>query len=381
MRPADYHLATMVDPAPTEGLLAELEAPASAPRQMPAFVTDLSGRRLTVRFESALNRHGSYLVRRQNVMLFGSNNLVTPSGQWSCEARTHKRQFLHYFHQDFYERDFPGARPRIGQIRDSLRLLTEHLTATDITYLDEPIFLATPLEPPIWGRWITAVLPKIRHYLAQGAAQAFFCHVEHNWQRAFLQFHGVPAAKILAHDPGRTYICRDVTTVEFSETNFALSAAERAHTLGLADRFRGKIPSPPNIYVARLARSAKNPHYRVLRNEAELAVALQKLGFAVIEPEFMSFAAQIALFAGAKNLVCLGGSAIFNAAFCAAGTKIIDIESSDTYTRDHARFFASAGLECGVVFGAEDLDSPSPAHKNWTVDVSKVVGIVKRFMS
>jgi hypothetical protein len=69
------------------GELRVLETPKEIPQIAPAMIEDLSGRGLNLAPIPERRLHGSYLVQRQNVLLFGPNNLVTLQGELCCEAR------------------------------------------------------------------------------------------------------------------------------------------------------------------------------------------------------------------------------------------------------------------------------------------------------
>jgi capsular polysaccharide biosynthesis protein len=127
--------------------------------------------------------------------------------------------------------------------------------------------------------------------------------------------------------------------------------------------------------------SDANPHYRVLQNEAELSGVLAERGFAVIEPEKLPINEQIDLYASAKSIVSLGGSALFNIAYCAPSTKIVTIESSDYFVHSHARLLSFFDMDYGIIFGAQDLSDPEPIHKRWTIDVNRACAAIEKFMS
>ncbi len=137
--------------------------------------------------------------------------------------------------------------------------------------------------------------------------------------------------------------------------------------------------SPKKLFVSRLSRSMANPNYRVLQNETELAAMLEELGFFTIEPELLPIERQISIFSTAEQVVCLGGSGLFNAAFCAPGTSVVTIESSNAYIGTHTEFLASLGLRYGVIFGREDPEDQSEWHKRWTIDVPRVREALTRF--
>jgi capsular polysaccharide biosynthesis protein len=171
-------------------------------------------------------------------------------------------------------------------------------------------------------------------------------------------------------------------TVEYSVTNMTISAAERANFFEMvASHHVAGLERPRKLFVSRLSRSKANPNYRVLQNEAELAAILETLGFATIEPETLPFARQIALFGAAEQVVFVGGSGVYNAVFCAPGTSVVTIESSDTYILGHTELLSSLGLRYGVIFGREDPEDLSTSHRRWSVDVEAVRSVLEPFFA
>ena len=347
---------------------------------MPAFIADLSGRELSLATPPWQYVHGSYLVRREDVLLFGPNHVVSPAGFWSCEARSFKEQFLWYLDQDSYNKMYPGTKPRLAE-KAQRGLRTAAMQPGDATVLDMPVFLATPLEPPNWGRWIATVAPKVMQFKLYGQGRKFLCYTALEWQKAFLHALGLQEDEILQHDPGRTYICRDLQTVEYSVTNMTVSALERANFFEIVNRLRLRITPRPKLFVSRLSRLRDNPNNAGLKNEAALAAMLAERGFALVEPEQLPFEAQVSLFAGAREVVCLGGPALFNTVFCAPGTRVVTIESSADLTAVHADLLASLDLDYGVIFGAQDPSDAPPRDKRWTLDLPRAAEVLDRFFT
>ena len=376
---AHYHNVPMADRAINAGLIATLEAPRNTPRTPPDFILDLSQSALSFQPSPTLTVHGSYLVRYQDALLFGPNNLVTPDGCWSCETRKNKNYIIPYMHEDFYNRIFPGPKPIVEFSGLPTRLDTSNLHSEDVEIIEEPVFLGTPLEPPIWGRWVTTVLPKVLHHGRHAPTRRFLCHAAHSWQKDFLKIVGLPAEALLPHNPGRAFICRDVMTVEFSELDLCISLAERTNLLKIIRENKPDYLSPPKIYLSRLSRSRANPNYRVLQNEAALAAALEAIGFVTVDPELLTIAQQLALFSKAEIVVSPGGSGIFNAAFCPPSTRIVTIESSTKYIGVHAAMLASLGLRHGIIFGREDPSDLNTSHRRWTLDINPAIQIIESF--
>ena len=375
-----YDGIVLDDPPETFGLLCVLEPPVKKAFPAPDLVVDLSGKDILFAVDAEQHIHGSYLVRRNDALLFGPNHLVVPEGFWSCEARTYKGQFLEYFEFPFYNKMFPGVRPTLEHQGAQTRIGTISLAESGGAFhIDAPVFLATPVEPPIWGRWVSTVLPKVIQYLQHMPNRMFFCYVEMEWQKRFLKFLGVSDSMILPHDPGKTYICRDIATVEYSITNMTVSAWERTNYIEIAARCWHFEKWPERIFVSRRSRSIANPNYRVLVNEQQLADMLHTLGFVTIEPELLPYDVQISLFAAAREIVFVGGSAVFNAVFCSPGTSVMTIKSSTAYIATHAGLFASLNLRYGIIFGEEDTDDPASYHKRWHLDINRTRDAVMQF--
>jgi len=377
-----FHHLTLQQASLSLDVLRELEPAEHRPVNLPDFVLDLSGRDLGVNLGEQLRVHESLLVQRRDVLLFGSNNLVSRDGMLTNEARLWAFNWIEYLNAWFYNNTFPGLRPRVYKHDGAYQLdMSLFNRPPGVLALDEPVFLLTPGEAPIWGRWVATTIPKIMHYHKHGQGRKVLCHVQHPWQLAALLELGIPQDRIIPHDPGATYLCRDVMTVEYGDTDVRLSRGERNAYLELLISKRIPIEAPPKLFVSRLTKAVQSPNTRVLQNEQELARALQGLGFAIIEPEKLTLVLQMALFSRAESVVFLGGSAIYNTAFCRPDAKVVTIESSGTFVNGHAGFFASLGLDYGVIFGQQDLGDPTLTHKRWTLDVEPAVAAIRAYVA
>jgi len=86
--------------------------------------------------------------------------------------------------------------------------------------------------------------------------------------------------------------------------------------------------SPRRLYVSR--RTLAYP-MRVLADEARLEAALRKRGFAIMHPERMAVADQIAVFRDAEVVVGPTGAGLANALFCRPGARIVELQP-ETFT-------------------------------------------------
>ncbi|WP_068187816.1 glycosyltransferase 61 family protein [Mycobacterium sp. UM_CSW] len=367
---------------PSDGTLTVIEAPKVEQLRPAEFICNLSGKEIPDCFSTRAEIHGSYLVSRPDVILFGPNHLVSQSGHWSCETRTFKRQFMEFVTAAGFSHIHPGVKPHIEFEGDEIVLDCTTLSQDNVHSIIEPVFLATPLEPDNWGRWLATVLPKCVQFKKFGNGRKFFCWAAHPWQRDLLQLMGIDAAHVLEHDPGKTYFCRDIQTVEYSVADLSVSDAEKEVYADLADARRRDSADifGERIFVSRLSISAKYPHYRVLQNECELIAALGKLGFKTVQPEQLPLKEQIGIFARAKCVVALGGAALFSVRFCPPGTTVVTIESSDHFVRGHAMMLSSTGHRFGIIFGQQDLADPAPIHKRWTIDVERACAAIREIL-
>jgi len=181
--------------------------------------------------------------------------------------------------------------------------------------------------------------------------------------------------------PAQYWSCRDVMTVEYSDADLVISPDEHLIFADLALKHWVSGERNRRLFISRKSISVEHPHYRVLQNEVDLSNALTERGFTVVEPETLSIEEQIDLYASAEYIVSLGGSALFNMVFCAPGTKVVTIESSDYFIHTHSRLLSSLGLDYGIIFGEQDPSDPAPVHKRWTIDVDRACAAIEKFMS
>ena len=107
---------------PSDGTLSVVEAPKVGQLRPPEFVCNLSDKEIPDWFVSRDEVHGSYVVSRSDVLLFGANHLVSQSGLWSCETQMFKRQFMELVANPGFSHFFPGVKPGIEFEGDCSRL-------------------------------------------------------------------------------------------------------------------------------------------------------------------------------------------------------------------------------------------------------------------
>jgi hypothetical protein len=359
-----------------------IELPKLSDLRPPEFVRNFSDVAVSPWFWPRTEIHGSYLVSRPEVTLFGPSHLLSRDGLWSCETRAFKRLHMAHVAGRAFCRLYPGAKPGIEFEGEEIFLDFRKLRPRDVELIQEPVFLASPLEPDNWGRWIATTVPKAAQFKSHGYGRTFLCRAAHQWQRNFLRLLGIQDLQLMDHDPGKTYFCRDAATIEYSVANMSISDTEKQIYSDLAE-VCGRTTSDcfgDRIFISRLSHSARYPHYRVLQNETELMAALVDVGFKAVQPEQLSIAEQIGMFARARCVVALGGAALFSVCFCPPGTTVVTVEASDRFIRAHSMLLSSMGHRFGVIFGQQDLTDPAPVHKRWTIDVHRACAAIQEIL-
>ncbi|TJZ91407.1 glycosyltransferase family 61 protein [Paracoccus gahaiensis] len=251
------------------------------------------------------------------------------------------------------------------------------LSAVD---LDVRVLLGTSDEPVNYGMWLFIVIPAAHEFLTnRGSYDRFMCHCPRPWQRKILHVLGIGDDDLIEHDLEAVYRCASLTLHRASRRDLYVRESYRPALTWVAEKFGHPDSSPEKIFVSRLSRT-KNGAYRGLANEGELAGALEKLGFRIVEPELLAFPAQVDLFRNASAVVGLGGAGMFNTLFCRDGTKVVDIESGLKFLDSHCNIFSSCKLDYAIILGEEDLDDPRPVQKRWTIDLAASMAAIEGFL-
>jgi hypothetical protein len=106
--------------------------------------------------------------------------------------------------------------------------------------------------------------------------------------------------------------------------------------------------------------------------ELKLEKMFKKAGYEIIDPEDLeSIYSQADLFASASHIVGLAGASFINSIFCKKNTKVLILNSSDSYSFPHKEIVASFGLDVNI----------SPVQKPWrdyTYPAEMIFNLVKR---
>lgn len=225
-------------------------------------------------------------------------------------------------------------------------------------------------EPVNYGSFMFRQLPQLVWLRERGLA--FECYITERtaWIRDAIAAMGLPERPILSPAEVSGDVFDRIGFLSYPDAEGYLARTTRLALLELARRIRAERaaagPTPARIFVSRALSEVSKPHYRPLTNAQEIEEMFAARGYAVVHPETLSFAEQVRLFAGARAIVGLSGSGMLNAGFANVGTTVVDIESYADTVRQHAKFYASCGLNYAFAFGSI-LDRDRPIFSPWTL--------------
>jgi capsular polysaccharide biosynthesis protein len=118
----------------------------------------------------------------------------------------------------------------------------------------------------------------------------------------------------------------------------------------LRQRFQPTAPAPPT--GSRLFITRRGSTFRNVENEAQLAGLCQRYGFDVIMPETMSFAEQVARFAGAEAVIGVKGAALTNIIFCPSCCAVVVLSPADFVDPFYWDIAGQRQMAYAEIFGA-----------------------------
>jgi hypothetical protein len=355
-----------------------IDAPATWSRPPPEFVADLSGRRLAHSlFDTARSRHGTARVRFGPVLVYGSHHfhaVMDAGGRLALQESAPDRVRFRIAH---HLANPPPPAARVPRLAPGDPVAVD-LSPAEVTALPGPVFFASPTEPDNWGMWLLNVLPSVADWQARGRPGKLLCWVRFKWQRALLNFLGVPDESLVAQQEWRAYAVPGLTMHQYTAVDLVPTATDQAVFRRVAAMCGAPEPGGGKLFVSRKGFAARFGHRRLLDEDALIA-ALAARGFRTLEPETLPFREQVRAFRGARMVVGLGGAAMFSTVFCEPGTRLVSIESGPEFAENHASLFAAMGHRHGFILGRRDLDDPAPSHQRWSLDVAAAVRHIDAF--
>ena len=255
------------------------------------------------------------------------------------------------------------------RIRD--RIFVYFVTRKSIKDFRQRALFLHNLEPSNYGSFLFRQLPQL--LMLQGLPIEFDVYVVPErtaWFREALLMIGLPDKQILT--------VKEVTGDRFASVTFFndfdaegfLSEDVSTRMLALSRTVWPSHvhPGAQKLYISRLLSASARPEYRQLQDEAAVERFFERRGFAIVYPESLSFAEQIALFRQARMIAGPSGSGMLNAVFADPGVRLLDMESFHYTVRQHAKIYGSSKKTYGFLFGTLEPGSNAPPHiRSWSV--------------
>lgn len=317
-----------------------------------------------------------FVAEIAEAMVYGGSNLV-------LAGEVVLRHDLYDFPRDSTSEELHGRTlidPKNGRIRLFLHdEAPEHMSCAAVF---------TDACAPNYAHWLTEVLPRIAMFCAEKRFAKVPLIVDaglhRNLMESLLLVAGgereivcLPIGRAIAVDC--SYVTSACGYVPFGRRNTKLAG----HSHGVfspvalkkvrvrlieAVQQPGGVELPEKIYLRRTSGTRK------VTNVAEIEKLLVSRGFAIVEPEKLSFLEQVRLFSNAKVVVGSSGAALANIVFCQPGTKInilisVFVDTSYWYWQNIA---CATGNTVKYSFGKVLQNGVVNIHSDFQVDSSVI---------
>jgi hypothetical protein len=249
-----------------------------------------------------------------------------------------------------------------------------------VFHLDGVTISLASLEPSNYGSFLFRVLPKISAAFRFSRDLKILLPIYHENFRSYLHVLGFSDAQIIPHYANSVYVLSRALIPSLRNPECWFDRSSIAFYDELRYRYGvGRVPGR-KVFLTRVGVGAmpQGSGGRVMLNEPELRSALTSRGYEVVEPSRLRPLQQIGEFSSAEIIVTASGSAMFNAVFCHAGTKILDIESEPHWIHAHMCLFGSRELRYGIFEG--EVTVPRVGHHlPFKVDVARLIDRLDAF--
>lgn len=315
-----------------------------------------------------------------NAAIYGGTNLVCVGG----EVIHHN---LYDFVRDYTSEELHG-RTAIDPKRRRIRWLFRDPEPERV----ESAAVFVDACAPNYAHWLTEVLPRVALFCCEERYAGVPLVVNEGLHRNLVESlrmitHGT--RRIIMLPIGRAIVARELFLtsvagyVPFERRDTRLTGhshgifspvafAEMRLSLVKAVQSMPSPDLPKKIYLRR------NSGVRKVVNSAEIERALVARGYAVIEPEKLSFSQQIQLFSRAEAVVASTGAAVANIIFCPPGARISIFISSfaDTSYWYWQNIAAASGNVVRYVLGEIEPGSIQGIHADFHVDVEDLLKLL-----
>ncbi len=314
-----------------------------------------------------LNLPARSITRVPNGRVVGTTAVIDPLGQLFMPERVSRRNLDHFLRENL------TGHHRCVLTANEEGALCGFVAKPEPQRIDLDAVFVHNLEPSNYGSFIVRQLPQLLN--VQERAGSFDCYitpVRSAWFRDALRLVGLPEKPVFTVEEICGEIFRSVTFSNLlsAEGFFRPDVMSEFH--GLVERattYSSDIQAGNRIFVSRSLSTITRSGYRPLVNEDELEAMARARGFAVVQPETLSLAQQLAIFASADRIVGPSGSGMLNAVFAPSGSRLLDLESFTHNVRQHAKVYSSAGHRYSFLFGSTVGEEGRPLYlRPWRTD-------------
>ncbi|WP_298595574.1 glycosyltransferase family 61 protein [Zoogloea sp.] len=318
-----------------------------------------------------------FVTTVRNASIYGGTNLVCVGG----EVIHHN---LYDFVRDYTSEELHG-RTAIDPKRRRVRWLLRDSEPVRV----ESAAVFVDACAPNYAHWLTEVLPRVVLFCREERYADIPLVVNDGLHRNLVESLRMitrGTRRIIMLPIGRAIVASELFLtsvagyVPFERRNTRLSGhshgvfspaafAEMRRCLVEAANAMPSPDWPRKIYLRR------NSGVRKVINSAEIERALVARGYAVIEPEKLSFTQQVQLFSRAEAVVASTGAAVANIIFCPPGTRISIFISrfADTSYWYWQNIAAASGNVVRYVLGEVERGSTHGIHADFHVNVEDVL--------
>ncbi len=225
-----------------------------------------------------------------------------------------------------------------------------------------------------YGHWLLDELPRLLT-LPHGEADKLIAHATQPYSRTALAHYGWMGTVLEA--ARRTHFrCEQLLVPSLAGT----VVHPTRHGLDLVTDFTAAFSAPTSPWGERLYITREGARRRRVANEPELWAKLQAAGFAKVRLEQLTWPEQINAFRHARVVVGPHGAGLANLAFCAPGTRVVELFHRAYVAGGFWRLADLRGLDYRPVVpaGNEPLaHSPVGNRLDLTADLEQVRAALK----
>ena len=228
----------------------------------------------------------------------------------------------------------------------------------------------------VYYHWMFDILPRIhvlKNSVEYDSIDNFIINYQANkFQKETLSRAGIAPEKIIASNNNWNFHLQveQLIVPSLASPNDVPSKAACNYLRSL---FENELKNPgakKKIYIQRL-------NGRRVINEDELVPLLQDLGFETVNPETLTVAGQVSLFAGADAVIGPHGAGLTNIVFCKPGTVVIDLFAPEWVNSCYWVIAEHLNLNYGYLTGKNITgQKETPKGANILVDTAQLQALL-----